>query len=124
MEHRTPDVRDEGFTDHILVCTHARDSDYACCAEADGEAVYNAVERWLTDRDVFWTRVHVAETSCLGLCSADGAAIAIHPRNRWYSDVSPGEVPELLAREFGPAATRLGLGPDADPPATPEPDDE
>ena len=108
MNRRTADVLDSGFTDHVLVCTNARDGKYACCADAGGDAVLTAVKKWLRERDVFWSRVHVAETSCLGLCSADGAAVAIHPRNQWYSDVTPEEVPELLAAEFGADATRLG----------------
>jgi (2Fe-2S) ferredoxin len=110
MRDRTGDVLENGFTDHVLVCTNERGSEHACCAEAHGREVYNAVKTWLRDRDVFWSRVHVAETSCLGLCSADGTAIAIHPRGRWYSEVAPEEVPELLEGEFGPDASRVGLG--------------
>jgi len=113
MRHRTEEVRETGFTDHVLVCTNARDGEYAACADADGETVYEAVTSWLRERGVFWSRVHVAETGCLGLCSADGTAIAVHPRGRWYSDVVPADVPDLLEREFGPEASRLGLGPDA-----------
>ena len=113
MRDQTEDVREQGFTDHVLVCTNARDSEYAACAEAHGPAVYDAVTTWLRDRGVFWSHVHVAETSCLGLCSADGTAIAIHPRNRWYSDVRPGDVPDLLCEEFGENATRLGSTPPA-----------
>jgi (2Fe-2S) ferredoxin len=73
--------------------------------------VYDAVSEWLRERGVFWSQVHVAETSCLGLCSADGTAIAIHPRSRWYSDVRPADVPELLAEEFGADGSRLGVDP-------------
>jgi (2Fe-2S) ferredoxin len=108
MQRRTDEVRENGFTDHVLVCTNNRDSEYACCAEADGPAVYDAVKSWLRERGVFWSRVHVAETSCLGLCSAEGTAIAIHPRGHWYSDVRSEDVPTLLADEFGPDASRLG----------------
>lgn len=115
MEHRTDEVRERGFSDHVLVCTNARDSEYACCADADGDAVYESVVRWLRERDVLWSRVHLAETSCLGLCSEDGAAIAIHPRGRWYSDVRPGDVPDLLREEFGREASRLGVGPETTP---------
>lgn len=115
MLDRTAEVVDGGFTDHVLVCTNDRESDYACCADASGQAVLDAVKTWLRDRDVFWSSVHVAETSCLGLCSADGTALSIQPRNRWYSDVVPGDVPALLADEFGPEATRLGQGPGAEP---------
>jgi len=109
MRSRTEDVLENGFSDHVLVCTNARDSEYACCAEAYGDEVYAAVKSWLRERDVFWSRVHVAETSCLGLCSTEGTAIAIHPRNRWYSDVLPEDVPELLEGEFGADASRLGI---------------
>ena len=111
MNHRTKDVRDNGFTDHVLVCTNDRNSEYAACADAHGPAVYEAVKAWLRDRGVFWSQVHVAETSCLGLCSADGTAVAIHPRGRWYSDVRPEEVPDLFASEFGADASRLGVEP-------------
>ncbi|RDI70265.1 (2Fe-2S) ferredoxin domain-containing protein [Halopelagius longus] len=117
MRPRTEEVAEKGFSDHVLVCTNARDSEYACCAEAHGADVYDAVKSWLRERDVFWSRVHVAETSCLGLCSAEGTAVAIHPRSRWYSDVRPEDVPDLLEGEFGPDATELGVrrGDDARP---------
>lgn len=107
MRDRTDDVHENGFSDHVLVCTNDRDSEYACCAEAHGSEVYEEVKSWLRDRGVFWSRVHVVETSCLGLCSAEGTAVAIHPRNRWYSDVVPADVPSLLEAEFGPEATQL-----------------
>jgi (2Fe-2S) ferredoxin len=110
MRDRTGDVLENGFTDHVLVCTNARESEHACCAGAHGRDVYDAVKTWLRERGVFWSRVHVAETSCLGLCSAGGTAVVIHPRGRWYSDVTPGEVPELLESEFGPDASRSGIG--------------
>lgn len=108
MRDRTEEVLEEGLTDHVLVCTNARDSEYACCADARGQAVYEATKSWLRERDVFWSHVQVAETSCLGLCSAEGTAIAIQPRNRWYSDVLPDEVPDVLADEFGADASKLG----------------
>lgn len=108
MRPRTEDVHENGLTDHVLVCTNARDSEYACCAEAHSQAVYAAVKSWLRERGVFWSHVHVAETSCLGLCSTEGTAIVIHPRNRWYSDVLPEDVPELLEGEFGADGSQLG----------------
>lgn len=109
MRQRTDEIHENGFTDQVLVCTNDRDSAYACCADAHGPAVYGAVKSWLRERGVFWSHVHVAETSCLGLCSADGTAVVIHPRSRWYSDVHPTDVPDLLASEFGADASRLGV---------------
>lgn len=109
MRDRTTEVRENGFTDHVLVCTNDRSSDYACCADAHGDAVVEEVKSWLRDRDLFWSDVSVAETSCLGLCSADGTALVIYPRNRWFSDVRPTEVPDLLRETFGADGTRLGV---------------
>lgn len=122
MRDRSADVRENGFTDLVLVCTNDRDSEYAACATADGPAVYEAVTTWLRERGVFWSRVFVAETTCLGLCSADGTAMAIQPRNRWFSDVRPEEVPDLLAEAFGPDATDLGVRTSVPADATPPTD--
>jgi (2Fe-2S) ferredoxin len=114
MNRRTESVIERGYTDHVLVCTNSRDSEYACCAGVGGQDVLDAVRQWLREQGVFWSNVHVAETSCLGLCSEDGTAIAIHPRGEWYSDVTPGEVPDLLCEVFGTDASKLGLGVDPD----------
>ena len=92
---------------HVFVCTNDRDSAHACCAAVDGEETAEAVKTWLRERGVFWTTVSVSTTSCLGLCSEAGTALSIQPCNRWYNEVRPGDVPELLEREFGPDADRL-----------------
>lgn len=119
MQDRTEDVLENGFSDHVLVCTNARESDYAACAEAHGQEVYEAVKTWLRERGVFWSRVHVAETSCLGLCSAEGTAVVIYPRSRWFSDVTPEEVPDLLESEFGADAQCLERSVRSGPPSGP-----
>ncbi|WP_255191609.1 (2Fe-2S) ferredoxin domain-containing protein [Natronobeatus ordinarius] len=92
---------------HVFVCTTDRDSAHACCGAAGGEETVDAVKAWLRERDAFWTAVSVSTTSCLGLCSEDGAAMSIQPRNRWYNGVRPEDVPALLEREFGPDAGRV-----------------
>lgn len=106
MNRRTAEQRDR-LTDHIFVCTNDRDSEHACCGDAGADATVEAVTSWLRERGVFWAPVGVSTTDCLGLCSEDGTAITIQPRNEWYSDVQPADVPELLANEFGPDADRL-----------------
>ena len=100
MERRT-DQQTTRLAAHVFVCTNERDSEYVACAEVDGEATLSAVRSWLRERDAFWSPIGVSTTDCLGLCSEDGTAITIQPQNEWYSDVRPGDVPELLAAEFG-----------------------
>jgi (2Fe-2S) ferredoxin len=91
----------------VLVCTNDRDSDYACCGDVRAEETLEAVKSWLRDRGAFWSPVGVTTTGCLGLCSEDGVAIAIQPRDEWYADVTPEDIPELLEREFGPDAASI-----------------
>ncbi|QLG48427.1 (2Fe-2S) ferredoxin domain-containing protein [Natrinema halophilum] len=100
MKDRTEQHR-ERLEAHVFVCTNDRDSPHANCAAAGGEETVTAINEWLRDRDAFWTTVSVSTTSCLGLCSEDGAAVSIQPRNTWYSDVTPADVPDLLESEFG-----------------------
>jgi len=95
--------RDRGLT-WILVCTNGRDGEYAACAEVGGDAVVDAATDWLRERDLFWTEAAVVETSCLGLCSEDGAAVGFQPRDEWYENVRPADVPELLAEELASGA--------------------
>ncbi|WP_436346876.1 (2Fe-2S) ferredoxin domain-containing protein [Natronorubrum sp. FCH18a] len=107
MKRRTAEQRDR-LAAQVFVCTNERDSEYACCAEVGGRETLEAVKSWLRERNAFWSPISVTETGCLGLCSESGTAIAIQPRNEWYSDVRPEDVPALLEAEFGPNADRVG----------------
>jgi len=109
MRDRTAEVAESGYAALVLVCTNARESEYAACAGAGGADVRDAVADWLRDRDAFWTTVRVAETNCLGLCSEDGTAVAVQPRDHWYSDVTPADVPALLRAEFGEDAAEVEI---------------
>ena len=106
MRERTEQHR-ERLAAHVFVCTNDRDSEHASCGAAGAEETVAAVKEWLRERDAFWTAVSVGTTSCLGLCSEDGTAVSIQPRNTWYSDVTPADVPDLLSSEFGPNAERV-----------------
>ncbi|GAB3664609.1 (2Fe-2S) ferredoxin domain-containing protein [Halopiger thermotolerans] len=109
MRDRTAKQR-ERLDAHVFVCTTERDSDHACCGDAGADETFDAVVDWLRERDAFWTAVSVTTTGCLGLCSEGGTAIAIQPRNEWYSDVQPDDVPALLEDAFGPEAERVAAG--------------
>ena len=106
MERRT-DEQTARLAAHVFVCVNDRDSEYACGADAGGAAVAEAVKAWLRERDAFWSPIGVSTTDCLGLCSEDGTAIAIQPRNEWYAEVRPEDVSGLLATEFGPDADAI-----------------
>jgi (2Fe-2S) ferredoxin len=100
VKRRTEEQTDR-LAAHVFVCVNDRDSEHACCGDAGGEATATAVKTWLRERDAFWSPVGVSTTDCLGLCSAAGTAITIQPRDEWYAEVRPEDVPELLAETFG-----------------------
>lgn len=93
MERRTAHICEQGFNAHLLVCTTDHDGE-ATCGET-GEAVAACLREELRERGLLWTRIHLAETSCLG-CGGDGAAVAMHPQGEWYAEVTPDDVGELL----------------------------
>ena len=99
MERRTERMRERGLAATVLVCTNER-AEHAACAAADGVAVADAVRDWLRERDRYWSEIAVAETSCLGLCSEAGAAVVVHPRDEWFAEVTPDDVPALMAELF------------------------
>ncbi|MFC7154269.1 ferredoxin [Halomarina halobia] len=101
MKRRTPDREAHGQVAHVFVCTTRRDSEHACCGAVGGDAVLEAVTDWLRYRDAFWSDVSVSTTSCLGLCSEDGAALTVQPHDEWYSDVRAADVPALLEGTVG-----------------------
>lgn len=106
MEDRTATMRERGLDALVLVCTNDRE-EYACCGDVDAEAVADAAKQWLRDRDLFWSRVAVSETGCLGMCSDDGAAIVVQPANDWYAELEPADVPEVLAETIGEEGEHL-----------------
>lgn len=99
-------MAERGLVALVLVCTNARE-EHACCAGAGGAAVADAARRWLRERDLYWTRAAVVETSCLGMCSEAGAAVVLQPDDEWYAEVTPADVPDLLRTAFGEDGERL-----------------
>lgn len=107
MERRTEQMHECGLTATVFVCTNER-SEHACCAAVDGCDVADAAREWLRDRDRYWSEVAVAETSCLGMCSQDGVAVVVQPRDEWFAEVSTADVPRLMSAVFGDATPGAG----------------
>lgn len=106
MKRRTEKQTDR-LSAHVFVCTNARDSEYAACADVGGEATAAAVTSWLRERNAYWSPIGVSTTDCLGLCSSEGTAITIQPQNEWYAEVQPADVPALLTDMFGSEADEI-----------------
>ncbi|ELZ52662.1 MULTISPECIES: (2Fe-2S) ferredoxin domain-containing protein [Halorubrum] len=107
MERRTERMHERGVSATVLVCTNER-TEHAACAAVDGGAVADAVRDWLRERDRYWSEVAVAETSCLGMCSEEGVAVVVQPRDEWFAAVTVEDVPTLMAETVGTADAAAG----------------
>ena len=122
MDRRTERMHGRGLTAIVLVCTTDRE-EHACCSDADGRAVADAARDWLRERDRYWTSVAVAETSCLGMCSEDGAAVVVQPLDEWFAEVGVDDVPALMRNTLGTTTEGNATAEPVKRNATAEPDE-
>lgn len=78
-----------GARRHLLLCAGPR-----CCAEADGQAMWEHLKAEVKARDLPVLRTKAA---CLRLC-AEGPWLVVYPDGVWYSGVTPERF-ERIRRE-------------------------
>lgn len=89
----------------LLVCTNARETSdplRSACG-VHGANVYQALKRGVAAagrHDVWVTR-----TLCLGQCPQSGCAVAIHPSNEHWIDVTESDANALLERALTTTGT-------------------
>lgn len=84
------------------MCTNARpatDPLGAGCG-ARGTEVYDAMKRAVT-RGGLVSRVWVSRTHCLGVCPAEGAAVAVSPTGALFTEVTARDADGLVAAVRG-----------------------
>ena len=83
---------------HLFVCTNRRDaaSPLGGGCGARGDDVYAATKDEVAKRGAY-RAVWVTRTLCLGVCPKRGAAVAIYPVQRIYSEVEAADAPALVA---------------------------
>ena len=95
---------------HFFVCTNARPDGHPLpsCGRRDGVRVLEAFTQELARRS-FPPGVKVTQTGCLTPCQ-HGPTVLVYPDGVWYANVTPGDVPELLAAHLnGETVERLEL---------------
>jgi (2Fe-2S) ferredoxin len=73
---------------HVFVCTNHRAENSPLgvgCAEA-GEALFDALKKEVAAHRDF-ARVWVTQTACMGICPKHGAACAIYPEAKIFTEV-------------------------------------
>ena len=81
---------------HIFVCTNDRRGQRKSCADGNSPLVRAALKEEIAKRS--WKpRVRVSQSGCLGLCG-DGPNVILYPQKVWFSEVSPSDVSEIIAK--------------------------
>jgi (2Fe-2S) ferredoxin len=101
---------------HLFVCQNERpEAGRPSCGARGAAEVLSALQRELGAASDLWGQVAVTPCGCLGPCF-DGPAMVVYPDGVWYGGVTPGDVPELVARHLrrGEVVERLRLEDDGD----------
>jgi len=86
--------RPDATPNALVVCVNLRlRADAPSCAARGGIAIADALEHGVTARNL---NVAVERICCLGLCT-QGPNIRLAPGGAFYSEVSLGDVPAILA---------------------------
>jgi len=81
---------------HIFVCTNDRSGQRKSCADGNSPLIRAALKKEIAKRS--WKpRVRVSQSGCLGLCG-DGPNVILYPQKVWFSEVSPSDVAEIIAK--------------------------
>ncbi len=91
---------------HILVCTNQRsDSSLPCCADAQGERVYQILDDWLAKHQLR-AAIWLTKTHCLGWCHGRGTTVAIYPQDIFYRAVTPEDCAHIIEHHLRPLLHR------------------
>lgn len=83
-------------TIHIFVCTNDRQGKRKSCADGNSPRIRKALKEGISERG--WKKhVRVSQSGCLGLC-AKGPNVIFYPQKIWFSQVTEGDVEEILGR--------------------------
>ena len=85
------------ITLHFFVCTNERPGDHPLpsCAPCGGKEVFAAFARELARRG-YPPGVKVTASGCLTPCN-HGPNVVVYPEGVWYAQITPADVPTLMA---------------------------
>ncbi|MDD2467310.1 MAG: (2Fe-2S) ferredoxin domain-containing protein [Desulfobulbus sp.] len=80
---------------HVFVCINDRGGARKSCADCDSLTVKAKLKDAVQERG--WKgKVRISTSGCMGLC-ADGSNVMIYPQKIWFSEVSTGDVDEIIS---------------------------
>jgi len=88
----------EPFRHHVFVCTQEKAEGVPCCSAAGSGRVLNALHGELSAKGLA-DDVQVSSCGCLGVCDS-GPVMIVYPEGVWYTRLTAGDVPEIVASHF------------------------
>jgi len=88
----------EPFRYHVFVCTQEKAEGVPCCSVAGSFRVLNALHGELGAKGLA-DEVQVSSCGCLGVCDS-GPVMIVYPEGTWYTKLTAGDVPEIVASHF------------------------
>ena len=83
------------YVSHVLVCTNDRGGERKSCADNNSKLIKSNLKNAVNEKG--WKgKVRISTSGCMGVC-AKGSNVIIYPQNVWLSEVSPGDVGEIVS---------------------------
>lgn len=92
---------------HVLVCDNRRDATSPLgpgCGDA-GTELYDALKDEVARRGAYRS-VWITRTACMSICPKRGASVAIHPAQRFLTEVTAADAGALIDDALRDAQTR------------------
>jgi (2Fe-2S) ferredoxin len=88
------------FQKHVFVCDNERSADdpRGSCRARGAAEVLSAFKQQLVDSG-FKRVIRPNKAGCLDQC-ANGVCVVVYPDAVWYGRVTPGDVPEIIAKHL------------------------
>ncbi len=83
------------YVSHVFVCTNDRGGERKSCADNNSKLIKSNLKNAVNEKG--WKgKVRISTSGCMGVC-AKGSNVIIYPQNVWLSEVSPGDVGEIVS---------------------------
>jgi len=83
------------YVSHVFVCTNDRAGEMKSCADGNSQLIKSKLKDVVNEKG--WKgKVRISTSGCMGLC-ANGPNVMIYPQKKWFSEVSPDNVDEIVS---------------------------
>lgn len=76
----------------VLVCVNELENGESACGQKGSLAIHQEIKTQIKAID---PTIRVSKSGCLGNC-AEGITVVIMPDNKWFSEVTMEDIPELV----------------------------